>query len=112
MRGVRSGVSILVALVGTVIATLYWLSFKFVVQDNMGGFIETLFILFLPACLALGAALARARVLMVIAILWSLPVSLYLLLAARNLYKFCFVSVVCYIIALILMPKRESASTN
>jgi hypothetical protein len=112
MHRIRYAVSILVAFIGTVIAALYWLSFECVVQLNTGGFIEMLFTVFLPAVLALGAAFARARRLMVIAIFGSLPASLYLFLAARNLYKFCFVSVVCFMIALILMPRREEDNPN
>jgi hypothetical protein len=112
MQRIRHAVSIIVAFIGTLIAAMYWLSFEFVVQHNTGGFIEMLFTVFLPAVLALGSAFARARRLMVIAILWSVPVSLYLFLAARNLYKFCFVSVVCFVIALLLMPKREQDNSN
>ncbi|OZU89420.1 hypothetical protein CIL03_06830 [Virgibacillus indicus] len=47
---------------------------------QMEPFLNTLFTLFLPACLAIGAAVAKRKYFMLIAFIWSAPMSTYMAL--------------------------------
>ncbi|XEC93361.1 hypothetical protein AB6A23_18580 [Paenibacillus tarimensis] len=69
---------------------------------------RTLIMLVLPACLAIPAALARKPSLMIIAFIWSLPVSLYLAMTP-SIFKWFAASSLLYLISALLMIRQIKA---
>ncbi|MFB4166958.1 hypothetical protein [Virgibacillus sp. JSM 102003] len=69
--------------------------------------VNTFFMLFLPACLAIVASLTSKKILMLIAFLWSLPVSLYLVISPGIFALFGITSIVYLISYLLLLLTKE-----
>ncbi|PKG27598.1 hypothetical protein CWS20_17885 [Cytobacillus horneckiae] len=68
--------------------------------------INTFFMLFLPACLAIIASLTSKIFLMLIVFLWSLPISLYLFFTPSIFALFGLTSIF-YLISLLLMRRAK-----
>lgn len=63
---------------------------------------STFVMLFLPACLAMMAVMAQQKYMMLIAFLWSLPISLYML-ATPGVFAMFGITVLTYLASFILM---------
>ncbi|SHG60127.1 hypothetical protein SAMN05216225_104415 [Ornithinibacillus halophilus] len=66
-----------------------------------GAFVNTLLTLFLPACLALLAVIKTRHIFMLIAFIWSLPISLYISLTP-GVFAFFGLTNLCYLISFLL----------
>ncbi|PGZ90947.1 hypothetical protein [Bacillus sp. AFS029533] len=67
---------------------------------------RTAIMLFFPACLALFASLTYRKWLLLVAFIWSLPISLYLALTPGIFAVFGITSL-CYLISFIFMLKEK-----
>ncbi|WP_419962477.1 hypothetical protein [Psychrobacillus sp. BM2] len=75
--------------------------------------VNTFVMLCLPACLAIIAAFMEKKYLMLIAFIWSLPISLYVMLTPSIFAWFiasCITYFICYL--LMLLPKNKSMGKN
>lgn len=74
------------------------------------------FIMFcLPACLAIVSALLNKHYLMLIAFIWSLPISLYLMLTPGIFSWFialCITYFICFLLMLFTKNKRDNNSNS
>ncbi|WP_404451781.1 hypothetical protein LG329_15780 [Virgibacillus necropolis] len=64
--------------------------------------VNTFITLFLPACLAIIASLSSKKILMLIAFLWSLPISLYLI-GTPGVFALFGVTSISYLISFLFM---------
>ncbi|PWU68249.1 MULTISPECIES: hypothetical protein [Gracilibacillus] len=89
---------------------LLWFSFHFMnpYNDLIGiePFFRTTLLLALPACLAIYAAWRRKKVPMLIAFIWSFPLSLYTGLT-QSMYSFFGITCLFYLTSYFLMLLSE-----
>ena len=69
--------------------------------------INTFFMLFLPACLAIIASLITKKFLMLLAFVWSLPLSLYLVLTP-GIFALFGITCITYLISFLFMKLSKS----
>lgn len=68
--------------------------------------VNTFFSLVIPACVAIIASLTLYNFLMLIAFLWALPISLYMVLTP-SFYALFGITCICYFISFLLMKLTE-----
>lgn len=71
-------------------------------EFQMEPFLNTFITLFLPACLALGAAVATRKYFMLIAFIWSAPISTYMALTP-GLFKLFGLTSGLYLVSFLIM---------
>ncbi|SEQ36979.1 hypothetical protein SAMN05216232_2194 [Virgibacillus subterraneus] len=71
--------------------------------------VNTFFMLFLPACLAIVASFMSKQLLLLIAFLWSLPVSLYLVFSP-GIFALFGISSIAYLISYLLVRLANPSS--
>ena len=74
---------------------------------EVGPMVTTFFMLFLPACLALVAIIFSKKWLMLIAFVWSLPFSLYLVFTP-GIFVLFGVTCLVYLISFLFMKLPKS----
>ncbi|CAM3271725.1 hypothetical protein FITA111629_13945 [Filibacter tadaridae] len=97
-----------IGLMAGVLSIIPWIIFSFfnpyLNQVEGGTILLTFGMLVLPSCLAIASFLLSKKVLMLIAFAWSLPISLYLLMAPGVFLLFGVTSF-SYLISFIFMMK-------
>ncbi|MGJ7910116.1 hypothetical protein [Neobacillus sp. LXY-1] len=78
-------------------------------SEDMTGI--TFVMLFLPACLAIISSYANKKYLMLIAFIWSLPISLYLMFT-NGIFSWFIAPCVTYFICFLLMLFSKNKSKN
>jgi hypothetical protein len=75
--------------------------------------VTTFFMLFLPSCLAIFATLTSRNFLMLIAFLWSLPISLYLI-GTPGIFALFGATSISYLISFLFLffAKKRSGNRN
>jgi hypothetical protein len=75
--------------------------------------VTTFFMLFLPSCLAIFATLTTRKFLMLVAFLWSLPISLYLI-GTPGIFALFGVTSISYLISFLFLyfTKKRSGKNN
>ncbi|MFC4559278.1 hypothetical protein ACFO3D_13850 [Virgibacillus kekensis] len=66
--------------------------------------INTFIMLFLPGCLAIIASVVNQRIYLLIAFLWSLPISFYLVLTT-SIFSIFGITCLSYLISFLMMRK-------
>lgn len=73
--------------------------------------VNTFVMLFLPACLAIISSIMNKKYLMLAAFIWSLPISLYLMLTPGIFSWFiasCIAYFICFLLTFFSKKKREN----
>lgn len=108
--GIRK-VSTYIGLVAGAVSLILWVMLiYFNPYSNQPGFdtlINTFLTLFLPACLAIAASLTKKNVFMLIAFLWSFPISLYMVLTP-SIFVLFGVTNLSYLLSFLLMRLAKS----
>ncbi|GGA90649.1 hypothetical protein [Ornithinibacillus halotolerans] len=101
----------LLGILGGLFTIILWIILNFFNpysnQFEAEPMLTTLFMLLLPACLAIFAALTTRPILLFIAFVWALPASLYLVLTP-GVFALFGVSCVIYLISFLLMKFARS----
>ncbi|MCK1998636.1 hypothetical protein MPH47_15635 [Psychrobacillus psychrodurans] len=102
--------SSLLGLVAAIISIVLWMLLNFFNPYSNGTSNDTtlitLFMLVLPATLAIISSFTARKSLMLIAFIWSLPISLYMLMTPGIFLLFGITSF-CYLLSYILMWKKQ-----
>ncbi|KQL55484.1 hypothetical protein AN964_12325 [Heyndrickxia shackletonii] len=97
-------------LVAAIITIVLWLLLNFFNpysnETNNGTTLLTLFMLVLPAITAIISYFTSRKLLMLIAFIWSLPLSLYMLMTPGIFLLFGITSF-CYLFSYIFMRKKQ-----
>jgi hypothetical protein len=96
-------------LVGGALAILLWINFAFINPYNnptMGPMLNTFFMLFLPACLAIFSSIRLSQKFMFIAFIWSLPMSLYMV-ATPGIFALYGITSVLYFVSFLLIRFKK-----
>ncbi|MDQ0899387.1 putative effector of murein hydrolase LrgA (UPF0299 family) [Paenibacillus sp. V4I7] len=106
----------LIGLSSSVCSMILWFIFTFYnpyTHENVDNdvLINTLFTLFFPACVALIASIIKKPSLMLIAFVWSLPISIYTAMTP-SIFKLFGITSVLYLISGILMIREYSRSRH
>jgi hypothetical protein len=99
-------VGIYVGVIAGIFSMLLWALFSFFNSYSTTPYIEpianTFVTLFLPACLAIFASLTSMKFLMLVAFLWSLPISYYVVFTP-GIFALFGVTCILYLISFLLM---------
>ncbi|OOP65980.1 hypothetical protein BWZ43_23345 [Heyndrickxia oleronia] len=97
-----------IGVIAAILNILLWLILNFfnpyTNHSEFGLLIMTFLMLFLPACLAIFAFLLSKPFLLCISFLWSLPISLYLVLTP-SIFEIAGVTCLLYLISYLLIGK-------
>ncbi|MFC5648527.1 hypothetical protein ACFPYJ_05175 [Paenibacillus solisilvae] len=97
-----------------IVSIALWVIFNFYnpYSNSSGDTVTRTFImLVLPAVAAITAVLLSIRILMMIAFLWSLPISLYLSLASISIFSILAVACALYLVSYLLMKAKAYQQT-
>lgn len=98
--------SIILGLLGGVCSMVLWIVLNFYNPYSnvleIGVIMSTFIMLFSPACLAIMAVMAQQKYMMLIAFIWSLPISLYMA-ATPGIFALFGITTFTYLASFILM---------
>lgn len=98
--------SIFLGVMAGISSILLWIELNFYNHETDVK-INTFFMLFLPACLAIIASLITKKFLMLLAFVWSLPLSLYLVLTP-SIFALFGITCITYLISFLFMKLSKS----
>ncbi|KEF35894.1 hypothetical protein M670_04948 [Schinkia azotoformans MEV2011] len=102
-------VSAMLGLISGLLSICLWISLSFFNPYSNAVDIEpiinTFIMLFLPACLAITSSIMSNKLLMLIAFLWALPISLYMVMTP-GIFALFGVTCFCYLLSYFLMLVR------
>lgn len=88
---------------------ILWFNFSFINPYNdptMGPMLNTFFMLFLPACLAIYSSIKLNQTLMFISFLWSLPMSIFML-ATPGIFALYGITSFLYFVSFLLIRYKK-----
>jgi hypothetical protein len=107
---------LILGVIAGVFSIVLWMVLVFYNPYTTSGFdnvaVNTFFMLCLPACLAIISSFMKKKYLMLIAFIWSLPISLYLMLTPGIFAWFIAPSMIYFICFLFMLLAKNKSVIN